>query len=131
MCTSVHRPVVSRILQSTVGYRGNDNGKARSSRFVADSSAGCAKSNKFLIVSPKYITGIQEWTLDEVHPSRLASQHELAQAYESNGRAKDATELLHPIDCPGTEKLSIWATHYMLNPCQIRSLEQRFTAASL
>jgi hypothetical protein len=32
--------------------------------------------------------------LAEDHPSRLASQHELARAYQANGRAKEAIELL-------------------------------------
>ncbi|CAG8885060.1 unnamed protein product, partial [Penicillium egyptiacum] len=36
-------------------------------------------------------------TLDKEHPDRLASQHELAGAYKSNGQIKQAVELLEHV----------------------------------
>ena len=35
--------------------------------------------------------------LAEDHPSRLASQHALARAYEANGQVKEAVELLEHV----------------------------------
>jgi hypothetical protein len=40
---------------------------------------------------------IQEKTLAEDHPSRLASQHELACAYKANGQTKEAISLLEHV----------------------------------
>ncbi|KAJ5022565.1 acyl transferase/acyl hydrolase/lysophospholipase [Bipolaris maydis] len=42
----------------------------------------------------KHVVKVQETTLAETHPSRLASQHELAGAYRANGQTKEAVELL-------------------------------------
>ncbi|OQV11358.1 NB-ARC domain-containing protein, partial [Cladophialophora immunda] len=43
------------------------------------------------------VVRIQEQTLAEDHPSRLASQHTLAIAYQANGQVKDAVELLEEV----------------------------------
>jgi len=42
----------------------------------------------------EHVVKVQETTLAENHPSRLASQHALAGAYESNGQVQEAVELL-------------------------------------
>jgi tetratricopeptide (TPR) repeat protein len=47
--------------------------------------------------STRSIRTIKERTLAEEHPSRLASQHELAGAYESNGQIKKAVALLEQV----------------------------------
>jgi hypothetical protein len=43
------------------------------------------------------VVTIQERTLAEDHPSRLASQHELAMAYQSDGQIKKAVALLEQV----------------------------------
>ncbi|KAF2632596.1 hypothetical protein BU25DRAFT_487060 [Macroventuria anomochaeta] len=45
----------------------------------------------------EHVVEVQEATLDEHHPDRLASQHELAGAYRANGYIKDAVELLEHV----------------------------------
>ncbi|KAF7502469.1 hypothetical protein GJ744_005684 [Endocarpon pusillum] len=40
---------------------------------------------------------IEEQTLAEDHPDRLASQHELARAYKANGQVKEAVSLLEQV----------------------------------
>jgi hypothetical protein len=45
----------------------------------------------------KHVVAVRERTLDEEHPDRLASQHELARAYQSNGQIKKAMELLEHV----------------------------------
>ncbi|KAH6656179.1 hypothetical protein F5X68DRAFT_105051, partial [Plectosphaerella plurivora] len=40
----------------------------------------------------EHVVAVRESTL--VHPSRLASQHELARAYQANGQIKEAVEML-------------------------------------
>lgn len=42
----------------------------------------------------EHVVDIQEKTLAEAHPNRLASQHELAVAYQANGQIKEAVKLL-------------------------------------
>ncbi|KAH7184338.1 nucleoside phosphorylase domain-containing protein [Fusarium oxysporum] len=42
----------------------------------------------------EHVVAIREKTLAESHPSRLASQHELARAYQANGQIKEAVKLL-------------------------------------
>ncbi|KAM5361080.1 hypothetical protein ACJA88_014599 [Fusarium oxysporum] len=42
----------------------------------------------------KHVVAVEEATLAENHPSRLASQHELARAYRANGQIEEAVELL-------------------------------------
>ena len=43
------------------------------------------------------VVKIREQTLAEDHPDRLASQHELAGAYEANGQVKEAVSLLEQV----------------------------------
>jgi tetratricopeptide (TPR) repeat protein len=43
------------------------------------------------------VAKIREAILAEDHPSRLASQHELAGAYQANGQVKDAVKLLKKV----------------------------------
>jgi Tetratricopeptide repeat len=43
------------------------------------------------------VVKIQDQTLAEDHPSRLASQHALAGAYEANGQVKEAVLLLEQV----------------------------------
>ncbi|KAH7303377.1 P-loop containing nucleoside triphosphate hydrolase protein [Stachybotrys elegans] len=45
----------------------------------------------------QYVVKVQETTLAENHPDRLASQHALAGAYEANGQVKEAVELLQHV----------------------------------
>ncbi|KAK0726407.1 hypothetical protein B0T21DRAFT_268209, partial [Apiosordaria backusii] len=45
----------------------------------------------------KQVVAIKAKTLAEDHPSRLASQHALAGAYEANGQVKDAIALLEQV----------------------------------
>ncbi|KAH7303105.1 P-loop containing nucleoside triphosphate hydrolase protein [Stachybotrys elegans] len=45
----------------------------------------------------QHVVKVQETTLAENHPSRLASQHELAIAYRANGQVKEAVELLQHV----------------------------------
>jgi Tetratricopeptide repeat len=42
----------------------------------------------------KHVVKIKEKSLAEDHPSRLASQHELAGAYRANGQVGEAVKLL-------------------------------------
>ncbi len=42
----------------------------------------------------KQVVAIQATTLAETHPDRLASQHNLAGAYQANGQVTEAVELL-------------------------------------
>jgi tetratricopeptide (TPR) repeat protein len=42
----------------------------------------------------EHVVAIKERVLAEDHPDRLASQHELARAYQANGQVKDAVWLL-------------------------------------
>ncbi len=43
------------------------------------------------------IVKIRETTLDEDHPSRLASQHVLAVSYQENGQTRQAVQLLEKV----------------------------------
>jgi hypothetical protein len=43
------------------------------------------------------VVKIEEQTLTEDYPSRLASQHELAGAYQANGQVKKAVLLLEQV----------------------------------
>ena len=43
------------------------------------------------------VVTIREQTLAEDHPDRLASQHELARAYQANGQVKEAISLLEQV----------------------------------
>ncbi|KAF2625473.1 hypothetical protein BU25DRAFT_473452 [Macroventuria anomochaeta] len=45
----------------------------------------------------EHVVKIKETTLDERHPSRLASQHALAIAYGDNGQTREAVELLEHV----------------------------------
>ncbi|WZH40899.1 uncharacterized protein QYS62_001837 [Fusarium acuminatum] len=45
----------------------------------------------------EHVVQIQETTLAEDHPSRLASQHALAGVYEANGQIKEAVKLLENV----------------------------------
>ncbi|KAF4440431.1 hypothetical protein F53441_12274 [Fusarium austroafricanum] len=45
----------------------------------------------------KHVVAIREITLAEDHPSRLASQHELARVYQSNGQIQEAVRLLEHV----------------------------------
>ncbi|KAJ6282166.1 acyl transferase/acyl hydrolase/lysophospholipase [Bipolaris maydis] len=45
----------------------------------------------------EHIVKVKETTLAETHPSRLASQHALAGAYDANGQLKEAVELLEHV----------------------------------
>ncbi|RKK91207.1 hypothetical protein BFJ68_g16260 [Fusarium oxysporum] len=45
----------------------------------------------------KHVVAVEEATLAENHPSRLASQHELARAYRANGQIEEAVELLEHV----------------------------------
>ena len=45
----------------------------------------------------QHVIKVQEANLAENHPSRLASQHELAGAYGANGQIKDAVDLLEHV----------------------------------
>ncbi|KNB16589.1 hypothetical protein FOXG_14414 [Fusarium oxysporum f. sp. lycopersici 4287] len=42
----------------------------------------------------EHVVAVEETTLAENHPSRLASQHELARAYKANGQVEEAVKLL-------------------------------------
>ena|SRR5687768_9997257 len=42
----------------------------------------------------EHVVKVQETTLAENHPSRLASQHALAGAHQANGQVKEAVKLL-------------------------------------
>jgi hypothetical protein len=42
----------------------------------------------------EHVVKVQQTTLAENHPSRLASQHALARAYKANGQVKEAVKLL-------------------------------------
>ncbi|RKK71126.1 hypothetical protein BFJ69_g11286 [Fusarium oxysporum] len=46
----------------------------------------------------EHVVAVKETTLAENHPDRLASQHTLAMAYETNGQIKKAVELLEHVD---------------------------------
>jgi thioredoxin-like negative regulator of GroEL len=43
------------------------------------------------------VVRIEETTLAEDHPCRLASQHALARAYQGNGQVTEAVELLEQV----------------------------------
>ena len=45
----------------------------------------------------EHIVKVRKTTLAEMHPDQLASQHELADAYEANGQIKEAIELLEHV----------------------------------
>lgn len=45
----------------------------------------------------KHVVAVRETTLAENHPSRLASQHELAVAYQADGQIKEAVKLLKDV----------------------------------
>lgn len=45
----------------------------------------------------EYVVEVQERTLNEEYPDRLASQHALAVAYQSNGQVKEVVELLEHV----------------------------------
>ncbi|KAI5456159.1 hypothetical protein BGZ63DRAFT_96455 [Mariannaea sp. PMI_226] len=45
----------------------------------------------------EHVVAIEEEALAEDHPDRLASQHELARAYQANGQIKEAVELLEHV----------------------------------
>jgi hypothetical protein len=45
----------------------------------------------------EHVVAIRERVLAEDHPSRLASQHQLACAYQANGQVKDAVRLLEHV----------------------------------
>jgi thioredoxin-like negative regulator of GroEL len=45
----------------------------------------------------EHVVAVRETALAESHPSRLASQHELAGAYHANGQVKEAVELLEQV----------------------------------
>ncbi|KAG7402728.1 Nephrocystin-3 [Fusarium oxysporum f. sp. rapae] len=45
----------------------------------------------------EHVVAIRKKTLAENHPDRLASQHELARAYEANGQIKEAVKLLEHV----------------------------------
>ncbi|KJZ71347.1 hypothetical protein HIM_09283 [Hirsutella minnesotensis 3608] len=45
----------------------------------------------------EHVVAVRERTLSEEHADRLASQHELASAYEVNGQVKEAVELLEHV----------------------------------
>ncbi|RYC80223.1 hypothetical protein BFJ63_vAg16890 [Fusarium oxysporum f. sp. narcissi] len=45
----------------------------------------------------EHVVAIKETTLAENHPDRLASQHELAGAYQANGQIKEAVKLLEHV----------------------------------
>jgi tetratricopeptide (TPR) repeat protein len=51
----------------------------------------------------EHVVKVKETTLAETHPSRLASQHELAGAYDTNGQTKDAVALLEHV-------VQVWET---------------------
>ncbi|KAM3088918.1 hypothetical protein ACMFMG_000539 [Clarireedia jacksonii] len=53
--------------------------------------------NKTAVALLEYIVKIRETTLAEDHPHRLASQHELAIAYQANGQVKEAVILLEQV----------------------------------
>ena len=52
---------------------------------------------KEAVVVLKEVVRIKTQTLAEDHPSRLASQHELARAYKANGQVKEAVVLLEEV----------------------------------
>ncbi|KAK2666255.1 Tetratricopeptide repeat [Fusarium oxysporum f. sp. vasinfectum] len=45
----------------------------------------------------EHVVAVQETTLAESHPDRLASQHALARAYRANGQIKEAVKLLEHV----------------------------------
>ncbi|KAM0157263.1 hypothetical protein ACHAPG_004757, partial [Botrytis cinerea] len=53
--------------------------------------------NKKAVALLEQVVKIQETTLAEDHPNRLASQHTLASAYEANGQIKEAVALLEQV----------------------------------
>ncbi|KAF9771509.1 hypothetical protein IL306_010850 [Fusarium sp. DS 682] len=52
------------------------------------------------------VVAIQETTLPENHPNRLASQHELARAYQANGQIQEAVKLIKHVVTVEAEILS-------------------------
>ena len=45
----------------------------------------------------EHVVKVEETTLAEKHPDRLASQHALARAYQANGQVKEAVALLEHV----------------------------------
>ncbi|KAF2647497.1 hypothetical protein K491DRAFT_549286, partial [Lophiostoma macrostomum CBS 122681] len=45
----------------------------------------------------EHVVAVREQVLAEEHPDRLASQHELARAYQADGQVKQAVELLEHV----------------------------------
>lgn len=54
----------------------------------------------------EHVVAIQEKTLAEDHPDRLASQHELAGAYEATGQIDEAIKLLEHVVAVETKTLA-------------------------
>ncbi|SPO02516.1 uncharacterized protein DNG_05189 [Cephalotrichum gorgonifer] len=54
----------------------------------------------------EHVVAVREQTLSESHPSRLASQHELAGAYQANGQVKEAVTLLEHVIAVREQTLS-------------------------
>ena len=53
--------------------------------------------NKDTVALLEQVAKIKETTLPETHPSRLASQHALAGAYQANGQVVEAVPLLEQV----------------------------------
>ena len=58
--------------------------------------ANCGKVKEAVLILHAVVTA-RGWTLPEDHPSRLASQHELAGVYRANGQVKEAVALLEQV----------------------------------
>jgi tetratricopeptide (TPR) repeat protein len=64
---------------------------------ISDSRVDNAGQVKEAVLLLEQIVTIKEQTLAEDHPNRLASQHELAGAYQANGEVKEAVSLLEQV----------------------------------
>ncbi|KAF2008358.1 hypothetical protein BU24DRAFT_137851 [Aaosphaeria arxii CBS 175.79] len=64
---------------------------------LAGRNAGYMGHARQAVALLEHVVKVQETTLAETHPDRLASQHELAGAYRANGQTTEAVTLLEHI----------------------------------
>ncbi|KAJ5090083.1 hypothetical protein N7532_008767 [Penicillium argentinense] len=96
-----NRAIWREYLPHAVGILQRDEVKDLSERYILLSKVGnCVLADgraKEAVSLFQDVVAVRNRTLHEGHPSRLASQHELARAYESNGQIKQAVELLEHV----------------------------------
>ncbi|KAF1951354.1 hypothetical protein CC80DRAFT_210229 [Byssothecium circinans] len=76
---------------------------------LAASNMGYMGHAKETVELLEHVVEIRETTLDERHPDRLASQHQLASAYQANGQTTKAVELLEHV--VKIKRATMTATH--------------------